>query len=362
MPASSRRLPTILTPPPFALVRNPQYGRGFLKAALGPGLKRVLADKGEFEVNPNKLSGGDVAANVKRVKKHGQAILDDIVRAVDTMPIGFRKIAHALHRQVAEEFGAVVYLKAFSGVFVLRFLCASLTDPVHFKLASKGAISSKQARGLLLISKLLQNLASGVQFGVKEPFMGPFNSFLDANEHAIMEFAASVASLKWARGKAPPQPKVAVSDKDIAMHLETVRLFLESNGEEVDKQQARASIYRKSRIQRDKSRFSTTDNNSGVRKSMVSSGGILRSMQASASNQQLLVEPSGGRSGTIDRATGERPITPEGGKRGERPRSANPRRPSESAPRRTSSKTGKRPTKSRNGSDFKPMARFAADA
>lgn len=53
-------------------------------------------------------------------------------------------------------------------------------------------------RGLLLIAKIIQNLANNVLFGTKEPYMFPLNLFLVQNIHVVMGFLREISVSNWA--------------------------------------------------------------------------------------------------------------------------------------------------------------------
>lgn len=48
-------------------------------------------------------------------------------------------------------------------------------------------------RGLLLIAKVIQNLANNVLFGAKEPFMFPLNDFLTQNIYRVTTFLREIS-------------------------------------------------------------------------------------------------------------------------------------------------------------------------
>lgn len=64
------------------------------------------------------------------------------------------------------------------GAFIfLRFFCPAIVAPDVEGLVST-APTKEMRRGLLLIAKVIQNLANNVLFGVKEPYMFQLNDFL----------------------------------------------------------------------------------------------------------------------------------------------------------------------------------------
>lgn len=79
--------------------------------------------------------------------------------------------AHAERRFPDAKYTAV-------GAFIfLRFFCPAIVAPEVEGLVVV-APSKEIRRSLLLIAKIVQNLANNVLFGAKEPYMFPLNRFL----------------------------------------------------------------------------------------------------------------------------------------------------------------------------------------
>ena len=78
------------------------------------------------------------------------------------------------------------------GFFFLRFLCPVIIAPDRFDLSSTSPEPSAR-RGLVLISKLLQNLANGTEFDFsKEVFMCGFNEVLAKYRGNLEQFADEI--------------------------------------------------------------------------------------------------------------------------------------------------------------------------
>jgi len=54
---------------------------------------------------------------------------------------------------------------------------------------------SETQRQLLLVAKVLQNLSNNVQFGKKEEYMTPLNSFIEDNSNKMLEFLDKISVL-----------------------------------------------------------------------------------------------------------------------------------------------------------------------
>jgi hypothetical protein len=68
-----------------------------------------------------------------------------------------------------------------------RFLCPAITSPHWYGLLKDTPVDSTQ-RKLILVSKILQKLASGTKFGKKELFMMKVNEFIDGNIQKLQAF------------------------------------------------------------------------------------------------------------------------------------------------------------------------------
>lgn len=79
------------------------------------------------------------------------------------------------------------------GAFIfLRFFCPAIVAPDVEGLIS-AAPSKEMRRGLLLIAKVIQNLANNVLFGAKEPYMFPLNDFLTQHIYPVTTFLREIS-------------------------------------------------------------------------------------------------------------------------------------------------------------------------
>lgn len=71
--------------------------------------------------------------------------------------------------------------------YVFIYIFYSITAPHAYGLL-KGTPSENTQRKLILVSKILQNLANGILFGKKEEFMKKMNEFIENNEGRLNTF------------------------------------------------------------------------------------------------------------------------------------------------------------------------------
>lgn len=102
-----------------------------------------------------------------------------------------RVISHYIWEAVEDRFPESRHSAVGSFIF-LRFFCPSIVAPDNIELEIP-ADSRDLRRGLLLITKVIQNLANNVTFGNKEPHMKVLNAFLRGNITQITKFLSDVA-------------------------------------------------------------------------------------------------------------------------------------------------------------------------
>jgi len=180
-------------------------GRDYLKATLGPVLNRMVGEKNvSYELDASKLVSPEpterelneanekVAENLKRVRQISEEFLASINGSVDSAPLPFRHVCNYLKNAVASKFPGHEHT-AVGGFIFLRFLCPAIVAPDGFGLVS-GTLSRDLRRGLVLVTKTLQNLANKVKF-VKEPYMFPMNPFIDAHLDEVLVLYDRLAAM-----------------------------------------------------------------------------------------------------------------------------------------------------------------------
>lgn len=92
---------------------------------------------------------------------------------------------------VVERFPEAKYTAVGAFIF-LRFFCPAIVAPEVEGLVSAPP-TKEMRRGLLLIAKVIQNLANNVLFGAKEPYMFPLIDFLTNNIYKVTTFLREIS-------------------------------------------------------------------------------------------------------------------------------------------------------------------------
>ncbi|KAI1294478.1 Ras GTPase activating protein ira2 [Mortierella claussenii] len=178
----------------FAKINGAEY----LKSTLQPLLSALmtLPTQGSYELDPTRQGpGDDPNVNFENLKHMAQVFLDAITDSASNVPSSFREVCWYLAQAVGERFPDAKFT-AVGGFIFLRFLCPAIVAPESDGLLQAPIENAKVRRGLLLITKVIQNLANNVLFGAKEPFMIVLNTFLTSNIHKVTRFLGNISTLQ----------------------------------------------------------------------------------------------------------------------------------------------------------------------
>ncbi|BFZ63306.1 Ras GTPase activating protein ira2 [Saitoella coloradoensis] len=170
------------------------HGGTYLTSTLKPVLAEVLKDasKLDLELDPSKVqSDQELARHVQRLKLLTQKFIEAICQSAAHVPAPFRELCYHISVCVGVRFPEAKYTAVGAFVF-LRYFCPAIVAPESESLVD--SVPTREARrALLLIAKIVQNLANNVLFGAKEPFMVILNEFLTSNIFTITAFLRDIS-------------------------------------------------------------------------------------------------------------------------------------------------------------------------
>jgi len=197
----------------------------------------------EFEVDPTKLAAGsDEETNSYMLSQRARQLLLCILNSTQYMPEDLRFIAYSLARCARERFPGSERI-AIGGTFFLRFICPALIAPHSYALLmtpdrKKPIVPNDQLqRQLVLLGKVLQNLANGVLFGKKEPFMVRMNQFITKNLDSVGKWMDEISSSNSSFHESPtdvPQDILLDSYQFVLSHITTNLRKIQTNLEQAN--------------------------------------------------------------------------------------------------------------------------------
>ncbi|KJE97414.1 hypothetical protein CAOG_07280 [Capsaspora owczarzaki ATCC 30864] len=181
-------------------------GEGFLKVVLKKPLKKILEIKTTLEVNMNKAKDLTVPVmkkNFDKLLSFVEMMLEEITKSVSACPRAFFTLFHIISNEVGKVRPDKVDI-AIGGFIFLRYFCPAIVSPEGFNLV-KQPVTPEARKNLILISKTLQNMASGVEFGENEPYMLNANQLLRDSKLGVHLYLQLLAVVP------PDQPADALS-------------------------------------------------------------------------------------------------------------------------------------------------------
>ena len=179
-------------------------GKSYLVATLKAPVLQFLRSSLILEVDPNK--GADpskIKENIENLQNQTEIFLNAIVdSARKGCPQELKHVLAVLREETVKKFNATEGCDriAVAGYTFLRFFCPAIAMPTKLGLTVENdseqqsealVLTRQQTRGLLLIAKILQNLANGTHFF--EECMEPLNPWIDSHAAAISYFCFEIS-------------------------------------------------------------------------------------------------------------------------------------------------------------------------
>jgi len=182
----------------FTRMTGRQYLTETLKSLLEDLAAKLTSNSPSLslEIDPEKIGSNDpqvVLDNMTLLRTTCQHFLDKIVGSMQRCPIPFRLMAAHLRDEVVRSYPEAKYISV-GGFIFLRFFCPAILSPDSMNPPLLPSVDAKVRRALILISKCLQNLANGIEFGVKEPYLVSMNEFIAANDARVKQFFDELAT------------------------------------------------------------------------------------------------------------------------------------------------------------------------
>jgi hypothetical protein len=175
------------------------YGNRYLIGRFQSFIQQLDEEDLELEVDPHKVSPDqkvDTKKNMSILLKKTEELIKKILETPNELPYEIREsnaiLAEAVSRVFANENkGNAIVHTAVGGAIFLRFICPALVSPHLFGLL-KDAPKRRTHRTLIIMTKILQNLANGVEFGKKEDFMIKANKLIKNHRKNYIKFIEAV--------------------------------------------------------------------------------------------------------------------------------------------------------------------------
>ena len=180
-------------------------GKEYLASSLVTPIQNLLAECPDLEVDPARMQGGsagrDVEENCIALQTWSKEFLKSLLAAVSCLPDNIKRLLRIVSQESTKKFGqqkaSVSGCDRISvgGYFFLRFVCPAIALPVKYGVLFSSVqqpISKQNSRSLLLVVKVLQNLANGTQF-TEECMLG-INRWIEEHDVSFVDFCTEIST------------------------------------------------------------------------------------------------------------------------------------------------------------------------
>lgn len=174
------------------------HGYEYLRSIITP-LITDMANRPSsyaYEIDPQRLDRGEsVQVNQARLEETAQMFINTICDSAAQMPAVMRELCRHIRIVMDRKFPNSRY-QGVGGFMFLRFISPAIVAPQIIDMTLPGPGKTLR-RGLLLVSKILQTLASNNLFSAhKEPFMIGLNDFLRSNVWRVTTFLDGISDTR----------------------------------------------------------------------------------------------------------------------------------------------------------------------
>jgi len=170
-------------------------GSDYLKRTLQPYLTKLVTESVDksYEIDPERIQYGDKSSNLENLKNACQGFIDVITNSQD-IPLCFIELCTFIAEVVKSKFKKSP-LPAVGGFIFLRFFSPAIVSPDGHGLVAIPQSSKELRRGLVLCTKIIQNLANNSSFNIKEDFMMELSEFINENKAPVTRFLERISGL-----------------------------------------------------------------------------------------------------------------------------------------------------------------------
>ncbi|KAJ5080669.1 neurofibromin [Anaeramoeba ignava] len=167
------------------------FGNSYLRWVLSDFIQEIIILIATSEGNPFEFRNCETEEKnqegIQLVSKFTQKLLDRIFSSAPHFPLLMREVCFILSRETKRKF-PYAHNVVLAGFVFLRFVCPAIVAPELFDVAeSEHAISSKVRKVLVVISRIVQNIANLSTFKTGSESV-VFNELISSNLERVKKF------------------------------------------------------------------------------------------------------------------------------------------------------------------------------
>jgi hypothetical protein len=200
-------------------------GIDWLHSVLGPLVNAVCHKPEAVEIDPAKLGPKEQReVNLNRLRNSTTQFFDAICSSLTEAPPLLLEVCSIIKELVRARFPGYE-IKAVGGFIFLRFFCPGIISPEKYGLIEHPP-SDAARRQLVLVAKVIQNIANATQFSQKEPYMHEMNEYVNFHVPKAQSFLTKLASgnVAHAPSRQPLPASVVIHHLDLLVDSLHARL------------------------------------------------------------------------------------------------------------------------------------------
>ncbi len=174
-----------------------KYGSKYLASTLSPLIQQFLDSPDDYVFDISEKIGKE---NIKAKEDVGKfmrslsAFSDAFLNSLNKMPHSFREICHIIKSSTVAKFpeASTTSVGAF---LLLRFFCPAIVAPETIDILKQTQRRDDVRRSLLLIAKVIQNMANGGLYSLKLPLLQDKINELNLINDGIVQFLKEASDL-----------------------------------------------------------------------------------------------------------------------------------------------------------------------
>lgn len=142
-------------------------------------LKEMIEQDKNFEIDTSKIDENtNLEENTTHLLDISKKILEKLFSSKENLPDSLKKLFYIIRKSTENRFKSKG-IQSVASLFFLRILNPSLISPLDFGFQLKENPKKNISRGLMLVTKILQNIANKAIVNKKELFMKPVEPFIE---------------------------------------------------------------------------------------------------------------------------------------------------------------------------------------
>eukprot|EP01080_Neovahlkampfia_damariscottae_P008417 gene8417-242_t len=157
-------------------------------------IMNVLKEKNNLEIDPHKIENKEmIDKNLKLLNSLASQVIEAMLseKAIETIPPKIRDVCRLIEKQCKTVDWSSSHLLA--NILFLRLFNITVVFPDQNEHMKLQLLNPQERRNLILISKIVQNLANGYEF--KEEYMIPLNDILQKYSDKMNDFFTKIVSI-----------------------------------------------------------------------------------------------------------------------------------------------------------------------